>query len=53
VLADTKPINSDKLLIHHGTAPPAAKNETISLPDFFEKESPMNIISREKREMTM
>ena len=52
VLADTKPINRERLLIHQGTAPPAAKNESMSPPDFLEKERPMNMISNEKSPIT-
>jgi hypothetical protein len=52
VLAETNPMNNDKLLIHQGTDPPAAKNETMSLPDFREKESPIKIIKRENSIIT-
>ena len=52
VLAETKPINSDKLFIHHGTAPPAAKKESISPLDLLEKDKPINMIKTEKATIT-
>jgi hypothetical protein len=53
VPAETKPMNKYIPLIHQGTAPPAAKKERISLPDFFEKDSPIKIISKENDAITM
>jgi hypothetical protein len=52
VLAETKPMKSDKLLIHQGTAPPAAKNESISPADLLENERPISIIKTEKATIT-
>jgi len=53
VPAETNPIKSESELIHHGTAPPAAKKDFISLPEVFEKESPMNKIRSEKSIITI
>jgi hypothetical protein len=53
VPAETKPMNSDKLLIHQGTEPPAAKNDRISPADFLENDKPMNKMRREKSTITM
>jgi len=53
VPAETNPINKDKLLIHQGTAPPAAKKDFMSLPEVFEKESPINKIRSEKSTITI
>lgn len=50
---EINPMNKDKLLIHQGNAPPAAKKERISLPDFLEKESPITKMSSEKSPITM
>lgn len=53
VPAETKPMNKDIPFIHQGTAPPAAKKEIISFPDFLEKDSPIKIISMENNAITM
>ena len=52
VPAEKKLINSERPLIHHGTAPPAAKKFFIFLPE-PEKESPAIRIPMEKITITM
>jgi hypothetical protein len=52
VPAEKKLINSDSPLIHHGTAPPAAKKLFMFLPE-PEKERPAIRIPTEKTIITM
>jgi hypothetical protein len=52
VPAETKPIKRESELIHHGTAPPAAKKDFMSFPDVLEKERPIMNIKREKARIT-
>ncbi len=51
-LAHTNPIKSNKLFIHIGTAPPAAKNENRSPLDLLEKHNPINGVINEKATIT-